>query len=120
MRVVPREVPLVAIAYVARTGDAVEFVRVDDELRVDVEAAKSLIHLLPALHGHVEVALTTEEQRGCLDPIGVQERIRDLLVRLPRFGVPRRADLVVVLDDVLIRAVERDRERRAGAARRGL
>src|SRR5258706_1574034 len=114
--VIPREVALVAIADVARARDAVELVRVNHQLCVDAEAAQRLIHLLPALHRHVEIALAAEYKRRRLDSVGVQERIRQLLVGLPRLRIPRRADLVVVLDDVLIRAVEGDGERRAGAA----
>src|SRR4051812_8761862 len=61
VRLVPRQIPFVAVAHVARARDAMELVRVDHELRVDAEAAQRLIHLLPALHGHVEVFLAAEE-----------------------------------------------------------
>src|ERR1019366_2575850 len=113
--VVPREVALVAIAHVARAADAVVLIGINNELRVDAEAPERLVYLLAALHRHIEVALTTKKERRRLVAVGVQERIRDLLIRLPRLRVPRRADLVVVLNDVLIGAVEGDRERRAGA-----
>ena len=93
-------------------------VRIDNQLRIDPETAQRLVHLLTALHRHVEVALAAEKQRRRLNAIGVQERIGDLYVRLPRFRVPRWSNLVVVLNDVLVSAVERDGERRAGAARR--
>src|SRR5205823_2060331 len=108
--VVPGGVAFVAVAYVARTLDAVKLVRVDDELRVNAETSQSLIHLLAALNGHVEVALAAEEERRRLDAVGVKERVRDFHVGLPILRVPRRADLVIVLRDVLIRAVEGDRE----------
>ena len=91
-------------------------VRINDQLRVDAEAAQRLVHLLTALDWHVEIAFAAEKQRRCLDAIGMQERIRDLLVSLPRFGIPRRADFVIVLNDVLIGAVESDGESRPGAA----
>src|SRR6267143_6328969 len=58
--VIPRELALVAIADVARARDAVELVRVNHQLCVDAEAAQGLIHLLPALHRHVEIALAAE------------------------------------------------------------
>src|SRR5213593_4367164 len=82
--VVPRQVPLEPIALIARPRDAVVLVRIDHELRVDAEAAQRLIHLLSALHGDVEIALAAQEQRRRLDPIRVEERVRDLLIRLPR------------------------------------
>src|SRR5204862_7985099 len=115
-----REVALVSVPYVARARDAVELVRVDHQLGVDVEAAQRLVHLLRALHRYVEVALAAEKQRRRLDAIGVQERIGKLLVGFPRLWFPRRADLIVVLDDVLIGAVEGNGEGRAGAAGRRL
>ena len=93
-----------------------EFVGVDDELRVDAQAAQRLVHLLAALHGDVEIALAAEEHRRRLDAVGVQERIGNLHVGFPRFRIPRRTDFVVVLDDVLVGAVEGDGERRSGAA----
>jgi hypothetical protein len=95
----------------------VVFVWIDDELRVDTETAQRLVHLLTTLDRHVEVSLAPEKQRGCLNAIGVQERIRDFNVRLPRLWIPGWSNLVVVLNDVLIRPIERDRESRARAAR---
>ena len=49
----------------------------------------------------------------------MQERIRDLHVRLPCLRVPRWSNLVIVLNDVLVRAVKRDRKGDARAARCG-
>src|SRR5882672_5831668 len=74
--VIPREVALVAVADVARARDTVELVelvRVDHQLCVDAEGAQRLIHLLPALHWHVEIALAAEEERRRHDAVGVQE-----------------------------------------------
>src|SRR5437868_9400334 len=118
--VVPGHVALVAVAHVAGALYAVELVGVDDELRVYAEASERLVHLLAALDGHVEVALAAEEERRRLDAVGVEERVGDFLVGLPGLRVPRRADLVVVLDDVLVGSVAGDGEGRARAARRGL
>src|SRR6185369_15451439 len=113
---VPRQVTLHAVALVTRSLDAVILVRVNYQLCVDAKTPQRLIHLLATLHGHVEIAFTTEKQSWRLNPIGVQERIRDFLVRLPRLRIPRRPDFEVVLNDVLVGAVERDRERSAGPA----
>src|ERR1043165_8867286 len=46
----------------------------------------------------------------------MQERIGDLLIRLPRLRIPWWSNLVVVLNDVLIGTIEGDRERSPGAA----
>ena len=107
---IPSQVTLVTILLITRSLNPVKFVRVNYQLRVDTEAAQSLIHLLSTLNRDVEVALATEEQRRRLDSIGVQKRIRKLLVYLPRFWIPGWADFVVVLDDVLVSSVERDCE----------
>src|SRR5207253_228827 len=81
----PPQISFIAIANTARTGDAVKLVWINYELRFHAETAQGLIHLLAALHGHVEVAFPAEEQRWGLDAIGVQERIRDLDVGFPGF-----------------------------------
>src|SRR5216683_84925 len=73
--VVPRQIPLVSIANEARPCNTVKLVRVDYQLRVDSQAAQRLIHLLPTLDRHIKVALPTEEQRRCLDAVGVQEGV---------------------------------------------
>src|SRR6266536_5144033 len=47
--VVPRQVSLVSIANVAWTRNAVKLIRINYQLRVDAQAAQSLIHLLATL-----------------------------------------------------------------------
>src|SRR5262245_42667193 len=47
----------------------------------------------------------------------MQEWIRQLHVSFPRFCIPRRSYLVIVLNDVLVGSIECDCERCAGAAR---
>ena len=96
-----------------------ELVRINDELRIDAQAAQCLIHLLAALNGHVEIAFTAHEKRGRFDAIGVQKRIRELHILFPRGRIPGRPDLVVVLNDVLVGAVERNRKGRPRATCRG-
>src|SRR5204862_2512056 len=100
--------------------DPVKLVRIDHELGVDAETAQRRVHLLASLDRHVEIALTAQKKGRRLDAIGMQEGIRDLLISLPRFRIPGRANLVVVLDDVLIGPVKSDRKRSAGAAGRAL
>src|SRR5215213_3551645 len=117
--VVPREVALPTIALITRSLNAVVLVRIDDELCVDAETAQRLVHLLTTLNRNVEIAFAAEEERRRLDSIRVQERIRDLHIRLPRFWVPGWSNLVIVLNDVLIGAVECDSECGTGAASRG-
>src|SRR5207249_4229747 len=109
-------IALITILHVARSRDAMKFVRIDHELSFDSQTTQRLVHLLTTLHRNVEAALAAEEKSRRLDAIGMQERIGDLNVSLPRFRIPRRTDLVVVLNDVLVGAVERDRERRTRAA----
>src|SRR5215213_4694933 len=115
--VIPREIPLHPIALVARPLDAVVLVRIDNQLRINPETAQRLVHLLAALHGHIEVALAPKEECWRLNTIRVQERIRDLHISLPRFRVPRWTNLVIVLNDVLVGSIERNRKRGTGAAR---
>src|SRR5712671_788704 len=110
MFVIPRKVSLIPIADITRSRNSVELIRVDYQLCIYPQTSKRLIHLLSTLHRHVEVALATEEQGRCLDTIGVQERIRDLYISLPGLRVPGRPNFVVVLDNVLIGSVERDRK----------
>src|SRR5882724_3353020 len=114
--VVPAQVSFITIADVTWPRDAVILVGINNQLRIDPEAAQCLVHLLAALDRHVEVALAAEKQRRRLDPVGVQERIGDFLISLPRFRIPRRTNFIVVLNDVLIGAVESDGEGRARAA----
>src|ERR1051326_813015 len=114
--VIPGQVTLPTIALITRPLNAVILVGIDDELRVDAETTQRLVHLLTALNRDVEVALAAEEQGRRLNLIGVQKRIRDLHVRLPRLRIPRWSNLVVVLNDVLVGAVERGRERRTRTA----
>ena len=93
-------------------------VRVDDELRVDPLAFQRHVHLLAAGDRHVHVPLTTKEQRRCLDPVRLPERVGELV---PQFLVrPRLADLVVVLEDVLVGPIHRRLQGAPGAARRRL
>src|SRR5688500_5390381 len=113
---VPRQVALHPIALITRSLNAVVLVWIDNQLRVDPETAQRLVHLLTTLDGNVEVAFAAHEQRRRLNAIGVQERVRNLHVRFPRFRIPRRTNLVIVLNDVLIGAVESDSEGRACAA----
>ena len=95
-------------------------VRIDDQLRVDPETSQRLIHLLATLNRHVEIALATEEQCRRLNSIGMQERIRKLLICFPRLWIPGWPNLVVVLNDVLVGAVERHGERGARTTGCGL
>jgi hypothetical protein len=84
--VIPGDVTLHPIALITRSLNAVVLVRIDDQLRVDAQTAQRLVHLLTTLHRHVEVAFAAEKERRRLNPIGMQERIGDLHVRLPRLS----------------------------------
>src|ERR1039458_9858414 len=72
--VVPGDIPLQTVALVTGALDAVRFVGVDNQLRIDPQALQRLVHLLSTLHRHVEIALTAQKQGGRLDAVGVQER----------------------------------------------
>ena len=96
---VPRNPALEPIAQIARTREAVELPRIDDELRVDAEAAHRLIHLLGIQQRHVEILVTTHEQRRRHDAIRVQERKRVAQVHVD--VLPRKTQLRLVLADVL-------------------
>src|SRR6185312_4107876 len=99
---VPVEVALHAVALETGAGDAVPLAGVDDELGGDAQAAQRLVHLLAPLERNVGVAVAAQEDGWRFDPVGVQERVGELLVGGPGFGIPGRTDLVVVLNDVLI------------------
>src|ERR671933_585795 len=75
--VVPGQVALQAVDLVARRRQAVELVRVDDELRLDAEAAQRLVHLLAPDRRDVEVLLAHEKERRRPDAVRVEERVRD-------------------------------------------
>jgi len=62
---------------------------------------------------HVEVALAAEKQRRRLDRSSCQERIGDFSDKSPTLSASRRTNFIVVLNDVLIGAVESDGEGRA-------
>jgi len=61
----------------------------------------------PAVHRNVEVLVPAHEQRRGFDPVRMEKRVPDLDVLLRI--LPRRPKLVVVLQDVLIDAVEAQR-----------
>src|ERR1700730_13640794 len=67
--VVPRQVSLVTIAYVARPRDAVILVGIDNQLRINAQTAQRLIHLLATLDRDVEIAFAAKKQRRGLNPI---------------------------------------------------
>src|SRR5215211_8424691 len=81
---VPRQVSLHPITLITGPINAVVLIWIDDQLRLDSETAQRLVHLLTALNGNVEVAFAAHEERRRLNTIRVQERIRNLDVRLPR------------------------------------
>src|SRR5262245_24919983 len=111
---VPGQVSLITIAHIARASNSVKLIRVDHQLGFHPQAAQSLIHLLPALNGYVEIPFAAEKQRRRLDAIRMQKRIRNLDVGFPGLRIPWRTNLMIVLTDVLISSVERDCERSAG------
>src|SRR5438552_21003 len=59
--VIPRKIPLISIPHIAGPADAVRFVWINDQLRIDAEASQRLIHLLTALHRNVEIPFSAEE-----------------------------------------------------------
>src|SRR6266516_1381461 len=113
--VIPGQVALQTIADVAGTLDALILVEVDHQLCFDAKAAQRLVHLLATLDGHIEIAFATEKQCGSLDVIGVEEWIGDFYVSFPCFWVPGGTNLMIVLDDVLVCAVEGNGKGSAGA-----
>src|SRR5215813_14291176 len=58
--VVPREIPFIPVLHVARTGDAVKLIWIDDQLRFHAQTAERLIHLLATLDRYVEVPLAAQ------------------------------------------------------------
>ena len=85
-------------------------------LRVDAQAAQRLVHLLAALHRDVEIAFAAKEDGWSVDSIGVQKRIGDFHVGVPRFLVHGGPISLIVLNDVLIGAIKGDGEGGARAA----
>src|SRR5262245_15270131 len=95
-------------------------VGINHELRLDAETAERLVHLLASGYRHVEIALAAQKERRSFDTVGVEEWVREFLIGLPSFRVPWRADLVVVLNNILVRSIEANRESCARAAGRRL
>jgi hypothetical protein len=116
---VPAEIPLHAILLIARPRDAVIGIGIDHQLRGHSQRRQRLVHLLAAGQRDIPIFLPTQKQRRGLDLVGVQERIGD---PIPGFqpGLPRRSDLFVILNDVLIDAVQRERKCSPCAACGGL
>ncbi len=79
---VPLDHSLEAILNVAWLTKAVILVRVDDQLRRNIQTPQRLVHLLRVDQGHVDVFLAAHEQCRCLDAISVQEREGNFRVRL--------------------------------------
>src|SRR6185295_8276176 len=92
--------------------------RVDDELCINSETSKRLIHLLSALDWHIEVPFSSKEQSRCFDTICVQEWIGKLHVGVPRFWIPRGPNFIIVLNDVLVSSIKGNCEGGACATRR--
>lgn len=100
----PREVALQAVVDVAGAGEEVELGGIDDQFGGDAEGAEGLVHLFAADDRDVEVVLTAHEEGGRFDAIGVQERIGNFDPGIER--LPRRAQFVGVLKNVLVGAVK--------------
>src|SRR5581483_11386191 len=90
---------------------------IHDQLRWYAQAVQGLVHLLASNQRDIEVLFTTHEECRRGDLVGVQEGIRN-----PDPGIepylPGCADLFVVLNNVLVDAIESDWEGCAGPAGR--
>src|SRR5437870_2025198 len=115
--VIPGEIPLQPVPPEAEQPDVVVLVGVDDELGRHAEAPQRLVHLLRVEERHVEVLVAAQEQRGCGDAIGVQERRRELDPR--GRAPPGESQLRFVFAHVLVGAEAREDVRRTRAADRG-
>src|SRR5882724_5271817 len=102
-----------AILQKAGTRQGVVLTWVDDELRGNAERAKREIHLLASDDGYIEVLVTTHEQGRGANPVRMQQRIGQFHIQS---GVaPRIAQLLVILDVVLIYGIRAERIGGAGA-----
>ena len=73
--VIPRQIALPTISLVTRPLDTMKLVWIDYELSVYAKSLQGLIHLFASLNRDIEVALTTHEERRCLNAVGMKERI---------------------------------------------
>ena len=91
-----------------------ELVGVDDEFGWGTYAFEGLVHLLAALDGDVEVLFATHEERRGFNTVGVEEGIGEFNVGIE--VLPRGAEFVVVLQNILVDAVEAEKIAHSGAA----
>lgn len=82
-----------------------ELAGVDDEFGGDVEGLEGLVHLFAADDGDVEIVGPAHVEGGRVHAlVGLEERVAELEVEVA--GFPGDAELVVVLEDVLVGSVE--------------
>ena len=86
--------------------------RIDDQLSFSPDIAQGLIHLFATEQRHVEILVATKKHGWGFDPVGMQKGIRDLDPWL-KTTFPGWPDLVIILPDVLVVTIERERESHA-------
>ena len=96
---------LEAVAPVRRHRQAVKLAGIEHQLGVETQAPECLVHLLDADQRHVEVLHAAQEERRRADLVGAEERVGD--ARPQVLVLPRQAELLLPLHDVLVDAVER-------------
>src|ERR1700733_12359583 len=87
-----------------------ELPRVHNQLCRHANALQCLVHLLSADQSHIEIFVPAHEERWRFDPLHMEERIRQLDVRL--WILPWRTQLVVIRPDVLVRPIHAARPMR--------
>src|SRR5882724_11518163 len=91
---------------------------VDDELCRYPQCPQRLIHLLAADDRNIEILVSAQKERWSADAVRVEEGIRHLEPQR-RVG-PRRAEFIVVLENVFVTTVRRELIGTAGPADGGL
>jgi len=79
--VIPIKPGLIPLLDKARPRESMKLSRIHDQLRWRTHRAQGLVHLLAALHRNIEVFISTHEQCRRLDPVRMQERVRQLHIQ---------------------------------------
>ena len=110
----PGEPAVEAVPLVGGEADAVELAGIDDQFGGYAEGAEGLVHLFAAGGWDVEVFVAAHKKGWRFDAVCFQEGIADLQIAVD--AGPGGSDLIIILIDILVDAIEREGKPGTGAA----